>query len=226
MPHNTNLNYTTKIIFNVSINNGDELKLYYKEKTIECPPLKLATRTPDGVNKRDAMITKSIVLGSTRYYLKDVSINSVTSIDCTYEEIGSWTPATYEVKKRYPNIITLMDYLTTNTLPFTIEFWSESKTSSWKWKHDEQGRPAKMHKGHIIPAYDTNTNNFDYLNTRLNKTGIYHIRFRFNDTNNRPIWSNWYPYHFSVKKFDIFTTNSSFSSDTYQGIYKTAKFIN
>jgi len=224
------LDYTTKIkLINYSADSNDKFILEYDEYILSDIFLDIRALAWNGngvdYDVRPRMITKSISVNSRKYYLSDVVKKNSYTFECTYTYVNDPTQ-TWKITKKYYNGVYFPIKIPNSALPFEVELWRENKACSFNNKSNEYQRPPKYLGGHLTPVWRTNKNlivfkEFGALRYRTN----YFVRFRFTDEEGNTYFSNFQPYKISKRYFNIFTTNASFTSDTYNGVYETLSIV-
>ena len=231
MPSGTSLNYTTSIkLTNGYDGNNDVIDIYVIEPELHSYPQLYLSRGKEDVAERDvrnSLITKKIIEPDASIkYLKSVTKNAEGDYTCVYEDANVLInpPQRTIVKKFFDNLVVMDTY--NGQLEYYVEFWAQRNNKSFNYTINYQGKSKRYMSGHLIPRYDTDKNNIPVLNvSQLKKDGLYYIRLRYTDDNGIPFWTPFYPMALSVKTFHIFTTDRTFSNDTYIDDYKTLRFV-
>lgn len=231
MPHYTALNYCTSIKLPGGYDgNNDVIDVYIIEPELHSYPQLYLSRGNEKTGDNDvrnSLITKKLIEpDSSVKYLKSVTQNDDGDYSCVYEDANTLiNPPQRTIVKKFFNNLVVMDTFN-GQLEYYVEFWSQRNHKSFNYAVNFQSKSKRFMSGHLIPRHDTNQNNIPILNTEhLNRDGLYYIRLRYVDDNGVPFWTPFYPMALSVKTFHIFTTDRTFSNDTYVGDYKTLRFV-
>ena len=231
MPASTSLNYTTSIELASGYDgNSDVVDIYIIEPELHSyPQLYLSRGREDNAERdvRNSLITKKLIEpDSSVKYLKSVTKNAEGDYTCVYEDANTlFNPPQRTIVKKFFNNLVVMDTFN-GQLDYYVEFWAQRNHKNFNYTVNFQGKSKRYMSGHLIPRYDTDKNNIPILSlSQLNRDGLYYIRLRYVDDNGVPFWTPFYPMALSVKTFHIFTTDRTFSNDTYVGDYKTLRFV-
>ena len=216
--------YVAHIKFGTRPANDDVIKVVYKEHLLLPTPNDIRlVRFENGseVKARNAMITKTINHPTYGFmYLKDATKNNgdFTDWTCTYSTTGIIADEV-QIEKKFFNAFWVGNFRKNDALPddYVIEVWGRDMKTNFD-NDGNSGGKSKSRRSSFVPIHKT-TNNLVYLFRDLQaRSNYFRIRLR-KETDDGIVFSPFSEVGVSVRRFPLFTTNSSLSSDDYKGTY-------